>query len=56
MTKPKELDELTDEAAIRRLFPAEVVKEAKRVAREADERKGRPKREPKKAAKSKASG
>ncbi len=38
MTKKKELDELTDKAAIRKLFPKEVVREAKRVAKESAER------------------
>ena len=38
MTKKKELDELTDAAALRKLFPKEVVEEVKRVAKEADKR------------------
>ena len=36
MTKKKELDELTDGAALRKLFPKEVIGEVKRVAREAE--------------------
>ncbi len=40
MTRKKELEELTDKAVIRRLFPKEVIGEAKRAAREA-ERKAR---------------
>ena len=38
MTKPKKPEELTDEAAIRRIFPKEVVREVKREAKESDER------------------
>ncbi len=39
MTKRKELEQLTDEAVIRRIFPKEVVREIKRVAKEADKPK-----------------
>ncbi|MDX1501523.1 MAG: hypothetical protein R3325_04105 [Thermoanaerobaculia bacterium] len=42
MTKKKELDELTDEAAIRRIFPPEVVREAKRAVKEAEKKDGKP--------------
>ena len=38
MTKRKELTELTDKAVIRKLFPSEVVAEAKRVARDSEKR------------------
>lgn len=47
MTKKKKPEELTDEAAIRRLFPKEVVREVKRVAKESDEGPKR-RRKPKK--------
>jgi hypothetical protein len=36
MTKPKKLEELTDEAVIHKLFPKDVVREAKRAAKESD--------------------
>lgn len=38
MTKPKKPEELTDEALIRRIFPKEVVQEAKRAAEEGEKR------------------
>ncbi len=38
MTKRKKLIELTDKAVIRKLFPREVVEEARRVARDSEKR------------------